>query len=111
MDLKGKEIKSKASGFTGFITGVDKDILKVTFTQFQDISVPLSKAEDLLIMDDETLEEIRKLNKKIRPAKKDKEADSRVQTYIDHYEEEEEEDPEDSEEADLEAPLEEDDEN
>ena len=105
MDLKGKEIKSKASGLSGQITGVEKDRLKVTFTQFQDIFVPLDKAEDLLIADDETLAEIRKLVKAMKP---DKETDSKVQTYIDDYEEEEEEREED-EEADLERPLEEDD--
>ncbi len=96
MNLKGKEIRSKASSLTGYITGVEKDRLKVTFTKFQDVSVPLIKAEDLLIMDEETVEEIRKLIRSLKPDKT-KKRDSAVRTYIDDYEEEkrpvEEEEP------------------
>ena len=91
MSLKGKTIKSKASGITGTITGVDKGKLKITFTKFQDIVVPLNKADSLLEMDDETLKE---LQEEIRKQKKRHELDnkeSKVETYIDNFEEEEEE--------------------
>ena len=75
MSLKGKVIKSRATGITGKISGYDKKNLRITFTRFQDISVPLLKGESVLEMDDEALEELRKL----------------VKTYIDSEEEEEEE--------------------
>ena len=96
MALKGKPIKSRASGLTGQITGVDKRNLKITFTKFQDVTIPLVKAESLLIMDDETLEE---LHKEIRESKFIKEIDkveTKVRTYMDDFEEEDE--PADEEE-------------
>jgi len=101
MSLKGKTIRSKASGLVGQIVGVEKGELIVTFTRFQEISIPLAKAETLLEMDEETLEE---LHKEIASSAKDKEVvESKVRTYMDEFEEEEEE-----EEAEFEdeAPLE-----
>ncbi|MBO7697484.1 MAG: hypothetical protein J6S38_00455 [Erysipelotrichaceae bacterium] len=79
MALKGKTIKSRITGITGKITGIDNKSLKITFSGFQDISVPLGKVEKLLIMDKETLAE---LKDKINAAKEAKE-ESRVKTYID----------------------------
>ena len=69
MSLKGKTIRSKASGLVGQIVGVEKGELRVTFTRFQEISIPLAKAENLLEMDEETLEE---LHKEIASSAKDK---------------------------------------
>ncbi len=92
MSLIGKQIKSKASGIVGSITGNDHSNLIVTFTKFQDVSIPLVKAEDLLIMDEETVEEIEALIRKNRLKKNESEHVSKVQTYMDNFEEEEEED-------------------
>ncbi len=99
MNLKGKAIRSKASGISGEITGADHRNLIVTFTQFQDVSIPLIRAEDLLDMDEETIREIRALIKKNRFGKKNEEEESKVQTYMDNFEEEEE--PAEEEEPDL----------
>ena len=86
MALKGKTIKSRITGITGKITGIDNKNLKITFSGFQDISVPLNKVEKLLIMDKETLGE---LKEKISAAKEVKE-ESKVKTYIDSDDETEE---------------------
>jgi hypothetical protein len=86
MALKGKTIKSRITGITGKITGIDNKNLKITFSGFQDISVPLNKVEKLLIMDKETLSE---LKDKISAAKEVKE-ESKVKTYIDSDDETEE---------------------
>ena len=86
MALKGKTIKSRITGITGKITGIDNKNLKITFSGFQDISVPLNKVEKLLIMDKETLSE---LKEKISAAKEVKE-ESKVKTYIDSDDETEE---------------------
>ena len=86
MALKGKTIKSRITGITGKISGIDNKNLRITFSGFQDISVPLNKVEQLLIMDDETLTE---LKEKIAAAKKTKE-ESKVITYIDSDDESEE---------------------
>ncbi len=91
MSLKGKVIKSRATGITGKISGYDKKNLRITFTRFQDISVPLLKAESVLEMDDEALEELRKLVKAIKSDKNKDPEESKVMTYIDSEEEEEEE--------------------
>ncbi len=91
MSLKGKVIKSRATGITGKISGYDKKNLRITFTRFQDISVPLLKAESVLEMDDEALEELRKLVKAIESDKNKDPEESKVMTYIDSEEEEEEE--------------------
>ena len=79
MALKGKTIKSRVTGITGKISGIDNKNLRITFSGFQDISVPLNRVEQLLIMDKETLEE---LKDKIRSAKEVKN-ESKVKTYID----------------------------
>ncbi|MBO7677449.1 MAG: hypothetical protein J6S49_08045 [Erysipelotrichaceae bacterium] len=59
MALKGKTIKSRVTGITGKISGIDNKNLRITFSGFQDISVPLNRVEQLLIMDKETLEELK----------------------------------------------------
>ena len=79
MALKDKTIKSRVTGITGKITGIDNKHLKITFSGFQDITVPLSKAEELLIMDEETISE---LKEKVKGVKEEKE-ESKVKTYID----------------------------
>lgn len=86
MALKGKTIKSRITGITGKISGIDNKNLKITFSGFQDISVPLNKVEKLLIMDKETMDELRD---KISNAKSSKE-ESKVKTYIDSNDESEE---------------------
>ena len=86
MALKGKTIKSRITGITGKISGIDNKNLKITFSGFQDISVPLNKVEKLLIMDKETMDE---LKDKISNAKSSKE-ESKVKTYIDSNDESEE---------------------
>ena len=86
MALKGKTIKSRITGITGKISGIDNKNLRITFSGFQDISVPLNKVEKLLIMDKETLEEIKG---KISSVKETKE-ESKVKTYIDSDDELEE---------------------
>lgn len=91
MSLKGKAIKSRATGITGKISGYDKKNLRITFTRFQDISVPLLKAEEVLEMDDEALAELRKLVKAAKSDKNRNPDESKVVTYIDSDEEEEEE--------------------
>ena len=91
MSLKGKQIRSKVSGITGEITGCDHSSLIVTFTKFQDVSIPLIKAEDLLEMDEETIEEIRKTIAKNKLDKEPEVVESKVQTYMDNFEEEEDE--------------------
>jgi hypothetical protein len=78
---------------------VEKGELRVTFTRFQEISIPLAKAENLLEMDEETLEE---LHKEIASSAKDEEVvESKVRTYMDEFEEEEEEEAEFEDEAPL----------
>ena len=79
MSLNGKTLKSRVTGITGKISGIDNKNLRITFSGFQDISVPLNRVEQLLIMDKETLEE---LKDKIRSAKEIKN-ESKVKTYID----------------------------
>ena len=86
MALKGKTIKSRITGITGKISGIDNKNLRITFSGFQDISVPLAKVEKLLIMDKETHKE---LKDKISAAKGAKE-ESKVKTYIDSDDESEE---------------------
>ena len=83
------------------IGGDDCDNLKITFTQFQDISVPLAKAEDLLEMDAETREELHKIIAESARKHTHTKTESKVPTYMDNYEEEEEES--ESEEAPLET--------
>ena len=90
MNVKGKTIKSKASGLSGKITDLDWKGLKITFTGLQDVTIPLAKAESLLIMDEETLAEINALLKETGSDAAEKK-ESKVQTYMDNYEEEEEE--------------------
>ena len=107
MSLIGKPIVSRASKMSGYITGIEGDDLKVTFTKMQEISVPLQKAEDLLLLDDESLKELHaliKTNSK-NPAGKT----SKVPTYIDDYQEEEyeEDSPEEAEILSLEETEEE----
>ena len=98
MSLEGKTIKSRASGMSGSITGIGEDGLKVSFTTPQEITVPFEKVEDLLIIDEETLKELKSL---IRQHKHDPvEKTSKVPTYIDDDEVEIEE-TDDPEEADL----------
>lgn len=87
MNLKGKPIVSKATGIKGQITGVKGNKLTITFTTFQDIAVPVNKAESLFEMDKETLEEVRRLSK----VNKNVVEESKVETYMDNFEEEEEE--------------------
>ena len=98
MGLKGREIVSKASGLTGLISGIENNSLKVTFTGLQDVSIPLDRAEQLLQMDEETLEELREeiKEKKISPLTP---RQSKVETYMDNFEEEDEEEEIDEEQA------------
>ena len=93
MTLKNRNIESKASGLKGKITGFEDGHLKITFTNYQDISVPLNKAELLLTMDEETLEEVHELLKK--EGNKVNKHKTKVQTYMDDYEEEFEEEEDD----------------
>ncbi len=104
MDVKGKTIKSKASGLTGKITDLDRKGLKITFTGLQDVTIPLAKAECLLIMDEETLDEINFLLKETGSDGQSETKQSKVQTYMDSYEEEEEE-KEDEETGEDEPPV------
>ena len=100
MSLIGKPIVSRASKMSGQITGIEGNELKVTFTKMQEISVPLQKAEDLLILDEDSLKELRSLIKENgrNPAEKV----SKVPTYIDDYQEEEEQaDPDEEGPAEL----------
>ncbi len=89
MSLIGKPIVSRASKMSGHITGIEGNDLKVTFTKMQEISVPLQKAEDLLVLEEEALQELHELIKtnSFNPVEKI----SKVPTYIDDYQEEEEE--------------------
>ena len=96
MDVKGKTIKSKASGLTGKITDLDRKGLKITFTGLQDVTIPLAKAESLLIMDEETLAEINALLKEAGNGSQEETKQSKVQTYMDSYEEEEEDEEEEN---------------
>ena len=98
MDIKGRTIKSKASGLAGKITDIDKKGLKITFTGLQDVTIPLAKAETLLIMDEETLAVIAELLKDAGSDGESEEKESKVQTYMDNYEEEEEEEDEEGNE-------------
>jgi hypothetical protein len=98
MDVKGKTIKSRASGVTGKITDIDRKGLKITFTGLQDVTIPLAKAESLLIMDEETLAEINALLRDAGGESQEETKESKVQTYMDNYEEEEEENEEENEE-------------
>lgn len=103
MSLKGKSIRSKATGMTGQITGHDRKELKLTFTGFQNISVPLERAEDLFVMDKEVADEIKQLLSESKSSRKSKEEKSKVETYVDDYEEEIEkpEDEDDEEDTGL----------
>ena len=80
MGLKGKSVCSKASGINGLITGIDKDGLKITFTKFQDIVVPLNRIDDLLKMDEETKEALKAAVRKLGSASKKR---SKTRTCID----------------------------
>ena len=98
MSLIGKPIVSRASKMSGYITGIEGNDLRITFTKMQEITVPLQKAEDFLVLDDESLKELHDLieTKRQNPAEKT----SKVPTYIDDYQEEEyeESDPEEENE-------------
>ena len=106
MSIKGKTIKSKATGIDGKITGYDRNDLKVTFTNTLSIDVPFEKAEELFEMDEETRAEVRELLK--NAGRKYKE--HKVLTYMDSDEEFDEEDPDEEEGEDIifEKPFEED---
>lgn len=58
MSLIGTPIKSKLTNINGFITGIDKKNISVTFTYGGIITVPLQKHEELLSMSDEAREEL-----------------------------------------------------
>ena len=58
MSLIGTPIKSKLTNINGFITGIDKKNISVTFTYGGIITVPLQKHEDLLTMSDEARQEL-----------------------------------------------------
>ncbi len=58
MSLIGTSIKSKLTGISGFITGIDKKHISVTFTYGGVITVPIQRHEDLLTMSDEAREEL-----------------------------------------------------
>ena len=90
MGLNGKKIVSKASGLTGRISGIEKNSLKITFTGFQDVTIPLNRAEQLLQMDDDVLEELRK-EIRSRHISSHTPKESKVETYMDNFEEEVEE--------------------
>ena len=70
MALKGRSVTSKASGITGMITGLDKNGLRVTFTKYQDVIVPLNKIGILLEMKDEVRNEITNAAEKLKLADK-----------------------------------------
>ena len=58
MSLIGTSIKSKLTGISGTITGIDKKHISVTFTYGGVITVPIQRHEDLLTMSDEAREEL-----------------------------------------------------
>ena len=58
MSLIGTPIKSKLTNINGFITGIDKKNISVTFTYGGIITVPLQKHEELLSMSDVAREEL-----------------------------------------------------
>ena len=58
MSLIGTPIKSQLTNINGFITGIDKKNISVTFTYGGIITVPLQKHEDLLSMSDEARQEL-----------------------------------------------------
>ena len=58
MSLIGTPIKSKLMNINGFITGIDKKYISVTFTYGGIITVPLQKHEELLSMSDEARQEL-----------------------------------------------------
>ena len=58
MSLIGTPIKSKLTNINGFITGIDKKNISVTFTYGGIITVPLQKHEELLTMSDEARQEL-----------------------------------------------------
>ncbi|MBO4919542.1 MAG: hypothetical protein J5365_05235 [Erysipelotrichaceae bacterium] len=58
MSLIGTPIKSKLTNINGFITGIDKKNISVTFTYGGIITVPLQKHEELLSMSDEARQEL-----------------------------------------------------
>ncbi len=58
MSLIGTSIKSKLTGISGTITGIDKKYISVTFTYGGVITVPIQRHEDLLTMSDEAREEL-----------------------------------------------------
>ena len=72
MGLIGKTIRSRATNINGTITGIDKKSLWISFTQFQDVSIPLDKVETLLRMDEETLNEFKETIVLIKPRKRKK---------------------------------------
>lgn len=90
MALSGRKIVSKASGLTGRISGIERNNLKITFTGFQDVTIPLNRAEQLLQMDADILDELREeiRNKHISACTP---RESKVETYMDNFEEEVEE--------------------
>jgi predicted HTH domain antitoxin len=90
MGLTNRNIVSKASGLTGKISGIERNNLKITFTGFQDVTIPLNRAEELLKMDSETLDELHQEIKK-RKITLFTPKESKVETYMDNFEEEIEE--------------------
>ena len=70
MSLIGTPIKSKLTNINGFITGIDKKNISVTFTYGGIITVPLQKHEDLLIMSDEAREELLEYIESFKRSKK-----------------------------------------
>lgn len=58
MSLIGTSIKSKLTGISGTITGIDKKNISVTFTYGGIITVPIQRHEDLLTMSDEARQEL-----------------------------------------------------
>ncbi len=90
MALSGRKIVSKASGLTGRISGIERNNLKVTFTGFQDVTIPLNRAEQLLQMDADILDELRE-EIKAKHISAYAPRESKVETYMDNFEEEVEE--------------------
>ncbi len=58
MKLKGKKVVSRASGIKGVVTGIDKSGMRVSFTEYQDIAVPFARMDNLLVIDEETKQQI-----------------------------------------------------
>ncbi len=73
MNVIGMSIKSRATGSSGVITGIEKGKLSVSFQYSGSVDLPLAKYDQLLEVSDEVREGIEEFKESLKKPRKAKE--------------------------------------